>query len=56
MYVFNSRILQREISPLQRPQILSNEKQGMMMTESLDTDKFSIDGKANPAEKAACRC
>ncbi|XP_069987515.1 uncharacterized protein [Penaeus vannamei] len=36
--------------------ILSNEKQGMMMTESLDTDKFSIDGKANPAEKAACRC
>ncbi|XP_047496950.1 ras and EF-hand domain-containing protein homolog [Penaeus chinensis] len=36
--------------------ILSNEKQGMMMTESLDTDKFSIDGKVNPAEKAGCRC
>ncbi|XP_037783281.1 ras-related protein Rab-44-like [Penaeus monodon] len=36
--------------------ILSNEKQGMMMTESLDTDKFSIDGKANPTEKASCRC
>ncbi|XP_042862352.1 clumping factor A-like [Penaeus japonicus] len=36
--------------------ILSNEKQGMMMTESLDTDKFSIDGKPNPTEKAGCRC
>ncbi|XP_066989769.1 uncharacterized protein [Macrobrachium rosenbergii] len=36
--------------------ILSNEKQGMMMTESLDTDKFSVDGKANPVDRSGCRC
>ena len=38
------------------PQILNNEKQGMMMTESLDADKFSVDGKANQAEKSGCLC
>ncbi|XP_071544698.1 uncharacterized protein [Panulirus ornatus] len=36
--------------------ILSNEKQGMMMTESMDTDKFSVDGKANPVDRSGCRC
>lgn len=37
-------------------QILNNEKQGMMMTESLDADKFSVDGKTNAADKSGCRC
>ncbi|XP_042210628.1 mucin-5AC-like [Homarus americanus] len=36
--------------------ILNNEKQGMMMTESMDTDKFSVDGKTNPVDKTGCRC
>lgn len=36
--------------------ILSNEKKGMMMTESTDTDKFSVDGRANTADKTGCRC
>ncbi|XP_050714464.1 uncharacterized protein LOC126997423 isoform X1 [Eriocheir sinensis] len=36
--------------------ILNNEKQGMMMTESLDADKFSVDGRANPSDKKGCLC
>ncbi|KAK8400545.1 hypothetical protein O3P69_003306 [Scylla paramamosain] len=36
--------------------ILNNEKQGMMMTESLDADKFSVDGKANQVDKGGCLC
>ncbi|XP_069943420.1 uncharacterized protein [Cherax quadricarinatus] len=36
--------------------ILSNEKQGMMMTESMDNDKFSVDGKTNSIERSGCRC
>lgn len=36
--------------------ILSNEKQGMMMTESIDTDKFSISGKSQETSKKSCAC
>lgn len=36
--------------------ILSNEKQGMMMTESIDTDKVSLDGKSQETTKSSCNC
>nr|XP_045610642.1 ras-related protein Rab-44-like [Procambarus clarkii] len=36
--------------------ILSNEKQGMMMTESMDNDKISVEGRVTSDNRTGCRC